>query len=240
MIRLGVLGTIRVWTDDGAELNHVMAGDHRTALLVHLVLGWPGLRRRESIIALLWPDQRIEHARHSLRQLLHVLREELGPAVIVTTGGEYVGVDASRLWCDALAFRQAASGGSYERALELYVGPFCEGLSLRGAPEYDRWLERTRREFHELAAESARLLAYRCEASGNAADAVRWGKRALRLNPGDERMLRWLVQVTAREEGAAAAVGVYDEFARTMRVEYELETSDESAALIRALRTQYR
>jgi len=183
MIRLWVLGSIRLCDDGGAPLERVLAGDHRTALLGYLALAWPGSRRRESIMALLWPDQEVAQARHSLRQLLHVLRVELGEGVITATGDEFVGVDGGALWCDAVAFRRAVHAAEYERALELYDGPFCAGLSLPGAAEFDRWLERTRRELHEAAADSARLLALRCDAKGRPADALHWGRRALLLAP---------------------------------------------------------
>jgi DNA-binding SARP family transcriptional activator len=240
MIRLSVLGPIRVWTDEGAQLNRVVAGDHRTVLLAYLALSQPALRRRESIMALLWPDHASGPARHSLRQLLHVLREELSADVLVTVGDEYVGVNAARLWCDAVAFRQAVGECAYERALELYGGPFCDGVSVLGSPECDRWLEQTRLELHELVADAARRLAHRCEAEGNAADAVRWGRRALRLAPGDERLLRWVVEVSERDGGTAAALRIYREYVRTMRTEYEIGPSEETAALMRRMRTRHR
>lgn len=239
MIRLNVLGGIRVSSDGVAGAPHVLMGDRRLGLLVYLALAGPAYRRRESLVALFWPDQKSDQARHSLRQLLHMLRESVGEAVVVTSGDEYVGVEATRLWCDALEFRQAVNAGVCERALELYEGPFCDGFSLSGAPEFDRWLEKTRAEFHERAAECARVLARRYAASGDPEAAIRLGRRALRLVPEDEGVLRWLLQLTAREEGLGAAQRLYEEHVRALMLEFELRPSPETIALMRSLRVQY-
>lgn len=238
-IQLQLLGRIRINTEQGALLHRVMAGDHRTALLAYLALALPASRRRESVIALFWSDQQSNQARHSLRQLLHVLRGELGDGVIIKTGDEFVGVDGSRLWCDAVAFGRALADGQLERALDLYSGPFCDGLTLPSAPEFDGWLERMRVELHEQAADAARVLAYQNESWGRLEEAVHWGRRALRLVPYDEGMLRWLIRVSETVGGAAAALRVYADYEGLVRTYYDIAPSKETVDMIRSVRARH-
>ncbi|MBA2671622.1 MAG: winged helix-turn-helix domain-containing protein [Gemmatimonadetes bacterium] len=78
-IRLHVLG--------GADLRHpvlgragsVLAQPKRFALLAYLALANPGaFSRRDTLLALFWPESDTERARSSLRSSLHSLRKALG------------------------------------------------------------------------------------------------------------------------------------------------------------------
>jgi len=92
------------------------------------------LHRRDSLVALFWPELDQEHARAALRQALHGLRHALGDGVLVTRGDEDIGLDAERIRCDVVEFERAAVAGQLADALDLYRGDLLEGFFIRGAP----------------------------------------------------------------------------------------------------------
>src|SRR5207249_10342134 len=88
MIRLRTLGAVDLKDSEGCELRPLLNQPKRLALLAYLALaGSSGLRRRDTVVALLWAALDEEHARGSLREALRFLRRALGEGVIVSRGG---------------------------------------------------------------------------------------------------------------------------------------------------------
>src|SRR2546428_3555746 len=114
MIEFRLLGTLHLIDAAGREVKSLLTRPRRLALLAYLAAATPkGLHRRDSLLALFWPELDQEHARAALRQALHVVRDALGADVIVTRGDEEVGLDAARIWCDVVAFDQAVAAGEF-------------------------------------------------------------------------------------------------------------------------------
>src|SRR5512133_3708423 len=105
MIQLRVFGALELTQEGGAQVLSILSQPKRAALLCYLALS-RGLRRRDELLALFWPEQDTEHARAALRQSIYFLRRSLGEDVIVARGDEDLGVDHSLLWCDAVAFEE--------------------------------------------------------------------------------------------------------------------------------------
>src|SRR2546421_2573395 len=94
MIRLRTLGAVDLKDSEGRELRPLLTQPKRVALLTYLALaGSSGFRRRDTVVALFWPELDEEHARGSLRQALRFLRRSLGEGIIVSRGEEEIGVD---------------------------------------------------------------------------------------------------------------------------------------------------
>src|SRR5438876_7540783 len=118
MIELRMLGTLSLTSADGRDVRALLGQPRRLALLAYLAAATPrGLHRRDTLLALFWPELDQEHARAALRQALHVVREALGDDVVVTRGDEDVGIQADRLWCDVAAFDRAVAAGRSAEAL---------------------------------------------------------------------------------------------------------------------------
>src|SRR2546422_8632153 len=89
MIEFRLLGTLHLIDAAGREVKSLLTRPRRLALLAYLAAATPrGLHRRDSLLALFWPELDQEHARAALRQALHVVRDALGADVIVTRGDE--------------------------------------------------------------------------------------------------------------------------------------------------------
>ena len=78
MLHLQTLGTFDVRREDG-PLTGLLAQPKRAALLAYLVLARPrGFHRRDTLVALFWPELDHGRARNALSQALTFLRRQLG------------------------------------------------------------------------------------------------------------------------------------------------------------------
>src|SRR3989441_9870415 len=163
-----MLGGLNLLGVGGHELKSVLAQPKRVALLAYLAAATPKrLHRRDSLLALLWPELDQEHARAALRQALHGLRQSLGEAALQSRGDEDIGLNDRTFWCDARAFENAVEAGRHADALELYRGDLLEGFFVSGAPEFERWLEDGRASLRRRACETAWTLAESCREAGD-------------------------------------------------------------------------
>ena len=130
MIELRLLGSLELKKSDGQEVRSVLVQPKRAALLCYLAIGQArGFHRRDSLIALFWPNLDQARARSALRQALHFLRRTLGGDVIVSRGFEEVGIDDSKLHCDVVQFENTLERGSVEDAVGLFGGELFHSLS---------------------------------------------------------------------------------------------------------------
>ena len=240
MIHLHTLGVVDLRGPDGEELRGVLQQPKRLGLLAYLAVAWPHrFHRRDSLLALFWPELDQEHARAALRRALYFLRSELGSEVLAGRGDEEIGVAEQELWCDAAAMEKALDAGEPEKGLELYRGVLLDGLYVTGAaPEFEDWLDRERRRLQTRAAKAARSVAQRAEAEGRVLDAAGFARRALELNPDDEADLQRLVSLLDRSGDRSGAIRAYELFARRMAQEYELDPSSETRALLDGIRAR--
>jgi len=83
MIELRMLGRLSLTAADGREMRTLLGQPRRFALLAYLAAATPpGFHRRDSLLALFWPELDQEHARTALRQALRVLRAALGAGAV--------------------------------------------------------------------------------------------------------------------------------------------------------------
>jgi DNA-binding SARP family transcriptional activator len=238
MIELHTLGVLDLRATDGREVRAVLQQPKRLGLLAYLAADPPRrFHRRDSLLGLFWPDLDQRHARAALRRSLHFLRGALGPEVLAGRGDEEVGVPDELLWCDAVALDRALRTGDPEGAVSLYRGPFLEGLHVEGAAsEFQDWLDRERDRLRRQASEGATVLVERAEREGRAGEAARWARRALELLPGDESSLRRLLALLDRAGDRPGAIQAYEDFARRMLQDLELEPGPETRALAESIR----
>ena len=110
MIELFLLGGIELRRDGDAndpELHRLLAQPRPVALLIYLTIAGRGpgaFHRRDTLVAMFWPETDQEHARTNLRKLVHVIRKALGDDVIESRGDEELRVVPERLWCDVVDF----------------------------------------------------------------------------------------------------------------------------------------
>src|SRR5437899_10068977 len=239
MIRLRLLGTVDLRDSQGRELGAVLRRPKLLALLGYLTVARPrGLQRRDTLVALLWPELDHAHARNALSQAVHALRQALGHAALLARGEEELGVSEEGLGCDVREFETALEAGRAEQALELYRGGLLNGLHVSGVPEFERWLDEERERLRRRACEAAQLVTDREAAAGNQVGAARWALRLTELSPFDETAVRGLVELLDRMGDRAGAVRAYEEFERRLGRDLEVEPSLATQGLIAGIRAR--
>ena len=241
MIELCMLGRLSLTGADGREVRGLLGQPRRLALLAYLAAASPqGFHRRDTLLALFWPELDQEHARAALRQALHVVRDALGGDAVTSRGDEEIGLDFAQVSCDVAAFERALRIGQLEEALDLYRGALLEGFFISDAPEFERWLETERGRLQQAAAGGARALAERYESDNDLTRAVRWTRRSIELAPSDEGLVRRLIALLDRQGDRAGALEAYEAFARRVAAEYDAEPAAETRALVAAVRARRR
>ncbi len=238
MIELHTFGRVELKSSDGHEIRAVLAQPKRAALLVYLAAARPrGFQRRDALLALFWPELDQERARAALRKAVHHLRRALGEESIEGRGDEELRLADQVVWCDAAGFEAALDGGDPETAVGLYRGPFLDAFFAPDAPEFEQWMEAERARLHRRAFDAAWRVTEVEEAKGNGFGAAYWARRAAALAPTDEAAIRRLMTLLDRLGDRAGAIQAYEEFARRIKTDLDVEPAAETQALARAIRS---
>jgi len=238
MVELRILGPLEIGAADGRDVAILARQPKRVALLAYLASTPRRMHRRETLLALFWPESDDSHARQALNQTLHMLRRSLGDHAIVTRGDDEVGVNSEAVWCDVPAFESALEARRPAEALTLYRGAFLEGFFPGAGLEFERWIDRERDRLRERASEGAWAMADAAAAEGDQVQAERWARRAVALLPADEAVVRRLMNFLAALGDRAAALRAYEAFAWRLGEDHELRPSPETDALALAIRNQ--
>jgi DNA-binding SARP family transcriptional activator/TolB-like protein len=237
MLELRLLGTLDLRTPEGLEVRSILAQPKRVALLAYLALEAPGgFVRRDTLLALFWPESTTDSARGSLRNSLSFLRRSLGAPVVVTRGDEEVGIDPALLQCDAVQFIQDLETGKTVKALARYRGDLLPGFFLSGTPDFDHWLDDNRTRLKEHAGGAAWRLAEEAERAGRPDEAVQLARRAVAFCRDEEAAVRRLMSLFGRLGDRRSALRTYEEYAERLRADYEVTPSAETQALHQSIR----
>lgn len=236
MIELRTLGSVELKGPRGRDYAAILVQPKRLALLTWLALARPGgFARRDTLVALFWPEIDTEHARAALRQAIRFLRRALGDEVIVSRGDE-LGVDAEVLWCDAVALDAACRADELAEAVALFRGDLLAGLYVSEAStDLEQWIEDERVRLRRTAVAACWTLVERSETSGSLPFAIEYARRAVALAPTDEPGMRRLLALLGRAGDGRGAESAYRQFARRLAAELEVEPERETTELLRAI-----
>jgi DNA-binding SARP family transcriptional activator/Tfp pilus assembly protein PilF len=239
MIELRLLGTLDLKGTDGDAVHTILAQPKRLALLAYLALHNDHGARRDTVVALFWPDLDTAHARGALRQSLRFLRRELGDGILNGHSDEAIAFEPGTVWCDVVAFEQACKAGHAAQALQLYRGGFLEGcFVLAGSTELEAWIASERTRLGQLAGRAAADVVEDAEQEGDLPTAVQAARLAIALDPDNEKGLARLIALLDRSGDRAGALSTFETFRRRLEKEYDATPSPETAARIQAIRTR--
>src|SRR6266513_6300643 len=238
MIELRMLGTLDLKGTDGRAVQSILAQPKRLALLAYLAVHTAGARR-DSVVALFWPELDTAHARGALRQSLRFLRRELGDGILNGHSDEAIAFEPATVWCDVVAFEQACKAGQAAQALQLYRGAFLDGCFVSGgSPELERWITAERTRLGQLAVRAAADVVEHAEREGDLPTAVQAARHGVALDPDDESALARLVALLDRSGDRAGALSAFETFRRRLQKEYDATPSPETDARVRAIRAR--
>jgi len=237
MFRLKLLGPLDLRADEGAKVQDILRQPKRVALLVYLASTPAGtFHRRDTLLALFWPESNTDRARDALNTALRYLRRGLGSDLIVSRGNEEVGLAGGGFWTDVAAFEEGLRSGRPSDALDLFRGDFLQGFHVADAPGFEEWMEAERRLLRDLAVLGLRALTDTAVGAGDGPLALLWARRAFALLPDEERVVRRLIEVLHAIGDAPGALRVYEEFAQRLRRELDAEPTEKTRAAAERVR----
>ena len=236
-VQLQLLGAPSADRSKGKAAGTPLTQPRRLALLAYLTIARPrGLHARETLLALLWPDQDEAHGRKALRNALHGIRKSLGDALLVTAGDGLVGVDPTQIDCDVLGLEAELAEGRLERAAALHETELLQGFHVLRAPGFARWLDDERQRLRARVVAAVSVLADDGAMRGDPDAALRAARVAARLDPDGERTLRRLVEALVAVGDRVQALRAYQAFVDRLKAEYGATPSSATSALVLRIR----
>jgi DNA-binding SARP family transcriptional activator len=190
---------------DAGPIRGRAAHRHRIALLALLVTTRRLYRRRDQVIAFLWPDADSERGRRLLSDSIYRINHALGGNAIVAAG-EDLKLNRGCVASDVADFEAAMEARRWGRAAELYVGPLLDGFFLPGANDFDQWMENERAQYARGVARAMEALARDASDRGCVADAAEWWHRLAVLMPDDSRIALELMRALETAGNRAGAL----------------------------------
>ncbi|HVR28240.1 MAG TPA: BTAD domain-containing putative transcriptional regulator [Thermoanaerobaculia bacterium] len=243
-LRVHCFGTLRVsWAGnavDGFESQKVRG------LFAYLVCHRGQALSRDHLAAVFWPGKDEEAARRNLRQSLYNLRSLFPrerPAILANRHS--VELDSQLdAWIDVLAFEEAlerggSSGGGGDRldthrlseAVSLYRGDFLAGFQVRDSEEFEYWLAAEQGRLREQAVAALRLLIDRYLERGEHRPGIQYAQRLVAIDPLSEDAHQKLMRLYSLSGRRSRALAQYEELARVLRRELDVEPLEETTAL---------
>ena len=237
MLRLRLLGSRELERTDKGEPSSLFAQPKRFALLAYMACRADRFHRRDSLLAVFWPELDTFAARRALRNSLYQLKLALGEDVFIARGDDELRIDGAKLWCDVPALGDAVAAARYGEAVALYRGGFFEGVHVSGVTEeFETWLQQERAQ---ALARVLRALEHLCrehEAAGRLAAAAQAAIRATQLAPFDEAWVRRAVVALHASGDRGGAFIRFESYARKLAEEFGAAPSSETIALVDRLR----
>ncbi len=141
-MRLITLGGVALLDASGEA--HSMLGHKRELALLSVLALSAAPMSRDALVEMIWPDDRDRQSRlHSLRSALSFLRGVLGRDAIGTQRAE-IELAPRALEVDAVELLAAAEARDFALVIDLYRGPFLDGVSVSGSGAFDAWVAEQR------------------------------------------------------------------------------------------------
>ncbi|MDX2006889.1 MAG: tetratricopeptide repeat protein [Meiothermus sp.] len=227
-VRLRLLGAPRLEAD-GAVSDLPL--DRPASLGYYLAQRGDWVRRGE-LAYLYSPEADESLAASNLRKLVYRLRQQ--------GWAEDLEAEPSRLRLqipsDVRAFRDALERRDWPTALELYTGPFLEGLAFPDLGGYDAWLELERQDLSRAWRTALLEQVGQLEGQSDWAGAERWLRQLHKAEPLDEEGVQALMRVLRAAGRPGQAREVFDRFRRELGAELGAEPLEATRALAESLR----
>ena len=238
MLRLRTLGGLSIeQSDGGATSTAATSARRRLALLAVLAVNAPRGVPRDKLLALFWPESDTDRARHALDQTLYSLKRDLGAEALVL-GREEPALNPAAITSDVEEFQAAIARGDRAAAVELYKGPFLDGVFITGAPGFERWADEERARLTREVESALEALAVEASRKGDHANAVQQWRRLAVMEPRKTRVVLSLMSELAASGDRASALRHAEMYDTLIRDDLEAEPNPAVAALADKLRKE--
>jgi DNA-binding SARP family transcriptional activator len=209
-------------------------GRKSRALIGYLALSDTFQESRERTVGLLWSESAEEHARASLRQAVHELREAFQRAGFSGFTAEKLtlALDRARIQVDIADALAAAKQGAAHPALLEGPHPIADILGELEScdPAFQTWLAAKRQTIHD---QLVRHLEVALRTQPVQSDKTRELATALiNLDPTHEEACRCMIRLLAAEGEIGAALKIYKSLWDLLSEEYDVEPTQQTQDLI--------
>ncbi len=212
--------------------------------------------RRETLTALLYPEQTQTQAQNNLRKTLHRLRAALrqtdeSGSLLITPKTLQFNPAASHV-LDVEVFRAHLAptrrhlhrraetcvlcARAREEALASYRGEFLAGFHLSNNDMFQEWVTLTREQLHQHALEAFMQTLHFYLNRVEWEPVMRYARRALELEPWNEIAHRALMTAFAAQGQRAAAFAQYEACKKILAAQLDAEPERETRELYQAIR----
>lgn len=230
-VRLTTLGTPRVLLGE-EELTSLPRKPVSFGLLVFLAVEREATRDR--LVSVFWPEKSEDKARGSLSQTLYELKQVLGDGWVDPTGATLRVED--EFWVDCLEFAERARAGLHAEAIELYQGPFLDGVYLAQTNPFQEWVDGHRARFGRRYRASADTNIMECRNRGDLDQGLRRAWEWVEMDSLDDGAQQWVIQLLAESGSRSEALAQFDRYAEMLDRELGLEPLDETLDLVDRIR----
>jgi DNA-binding SARP family transcriptional activator/TolB-like protein len=238
-VTLRLLGGFAIEANVGRPIPISVRSRKARALLAFLAMKPDYRARREELATLFWGDNPDALARHSLRQCLISLRQDLCLASeILVVDREAIGLRTQFVSVDARRFMSLARSAAPDelaQAVELWRGPFLPDLAF-DIEEFDTWHRQEANRLSAVAADVFEALCRSADANGDGDRAIAAAERLVGLEPTREDRQRTALMLFARYKGREAALSGARQFTDLLRSELGVSPEAATRALIDAIK----
>jgi DNA-binding SARP family transcriptional activator/TolB-like protein len=238
-VSLRLLGPFAVEANLGRPIDISIRAKKARGLLAYLAMKPDYRVRREELATLLWGDSIDASARHSLRQCLISLRQDLSIASeALVVDRDAVGLKTQLVWVDARRFSSLARSrkpGELAEAAALWRDGFLPDMVL-DVEEFDAWRMREADRLSGAAADVFEAICRNADAEPDGETALAAADRLIALDPTREDRQRIALKLLARYKGRAAALSRATWLADMLRREVDASPDAATRVLIAAIK----
>lgn len=216
------------------ELADLPAQKARFALLLHIAV--ERNVSRDEVAALFWPESDEERARHALSQALYELRRLLGEAWVQSHSGRLV--VAEDVGVDAREFTRLCQDEMYERAVDLYHGPFLSGFFLSNCKGFESWVDRQRAQLERAHRRARRECVNQLVEAKRLPVALEVARHWVELDPYEDEANHRLIELLTLVGDRTGALREFAVYERRLREDLALEPLENTKRLMDAIRTE--
>ncbi len=230
-LRLKTLGLPSVTLDD-EELTALPGKPVTFGVLVFLAVEREATRDR--LVSFFWPESSQEKARHTLSQTIYEIRQNVGETWVESAGNTVRFAESG--WVDCTQFLELTESARHSEAVELYDGPFLEGVHLAQTHPFEEWVERYRARLSRRHRAAIDAFIGECRERGDLPKALKSAWKWVGLDPLDDGGQQHLIQLLAETGSRTEALAQYDRYVALLDAELGLEPLDETLDLVTAIR----
>ncbi|MEO7997295.1 MAG: BTAD domain-containing putative transcriptional regulator [Gemmatimonadaceae bacterium] len=207
----------------GAPADPSLSARRRKIALLVLLASARRPVSKDSLLEMFWGEQDETRARHSLSDALSHIRRVLGRGSVVANQATAALDPSTALAVDSVEFAAAVKDGNDALALELYAGPFLDGVHVDGSTSFEQWVSAERHRLSSLFGRACGRRASALLAASEWEECVDVTRRWLECEPASSAAAKIRLQAIAGPGTREAAVRAVQEFERiTHRLNSEL------------------